>query len=232
VEFPQYAFPLRESAVHLDAATASAGADVFAISFAWGEGRVVAFSTFAFLRNDSIGTDDHAALGLEFATAARGHGDPVIFLKPPKAELMQWLRNEAWTVLVAAALLLLAWLARVVPRFGPLAPDPQPVRRRLTEHIAASGRFLWSRGERAYLLAAARERAWQTATRRFARLRALAPEAAAERLADVTAVSRLKTHRALAAAAETEKPFVAAIAALRDIEARLGASKPSTREIA
>jgi hypothetical protein len=102
------------------------------------------------------------------------------------------------------------------------------------EHIVASGRYLWSRGEGAYLLAAARERAAQAAARRFPRLKTLATDAAVQKIADVAATSRAKVQRALVAPAETAASFLAAIAALRDLESRLarrGAPTLSTKEL-
>jgi hypothetical protein len=79
---------------------------------------------------------------------------------------LEWVRRDAWPVLAAAALLLVLWLARIIPRFGPLVPDAPPVRRSLLEHVVASGRFLWSRGAGAELVEAVSERAARTARRR------------------------------------------------------------------
>ena len=49
----------------------------------------------------------------------------------------------AWPVLVSMACLLVLILWVSCLRFGPIIPDPMPPRRRLLEHIEASGRFLW-----------------------------------------------------------------------------------------
>jgi hypothetical protein len=224
-DFGRQSPALRESAVHPDASTASVGGDILALSFPWGEGRVVALSSFAFLRNVNIRDLDHAELGWQLASGAPAPGGALVFLKPPRAALGEWLLEEAWPVLIAVGLLLVLWLTRIVPRFGPLLPDPEPARRRLVEHVIASGRFLWSRGERDYLVEAARERVWNTASRRLARLKSLAPAVAVEKVAESAATSRMKAHSALMARPGTEAAFVAAMHALADIESRLGSRK-------
>jgi hypothetical protein len=59
--------------------------------------------------------------------------------------------------MIAAAILLALALWRILPRFGPILPRPEPARRQLLEHLRAAGRFRWSRGAREQLLTAARE---------------------------------------------------------------------------
>jgi hypothetical protein len=109
-----------------------------------------------------VGELDHAELGWRLASA-----QPVLlYLRMRSPPLLDWIQRDAWPVAVAAALLLLLWLARIIPRFGPLEPAEEPPRRSLLEHIVASGRFLWSRGAGASLLEAARERAVRLARRR------------------------------------------------------------------
>jgi hypothetical protein len=50
---------------------------------------------------------------------------------------------QAWMALVAFGVLVAVWLARVIPRFGPLRPEPAPAEQRLAAHLEASGRFMW-----------------------------------------------------------------------------------------
>ncbi|MDB5804598.1 MAG: hypothetical protein JWN73_1920 [Betaproteobacteria bacterium] len=60
-----------------------------------------------------------------------------------QVSLAQMLFNEAWMAIAAFAALLVLWLARVIPRFGPLTPEPPPAEQRLAAHLEASGRFFW-----------------------------------------------------------------------------------------
>ncbi len=226
VDFGYLAVPLREERPHRDAVAAKVGDDTVALAFAHGAGRAVVLGSFVFLRNTQIGMPDHAELGWQLAAEGRDRG-ALLFLRPPRAALGEWLVAEAWPVLIAAGLLLAIWLLRVIPRFGPLAPEAAPPRRRLSEHIAATGRFLWARGEAAFLIEAARERVWRLASRRFSRLGSLPQDAALEKVAESAGASRMKAYRALAAPAVKEPDFVAAASALQEIEAHLGRPRAS-----
>ena len=55
--------------------------------------------------------------------------------------LWVWLQENAWAALASLAMLLLLWLWRVVPRFGPLAAPEPGTELRLSSHLEASGRF-------------------------------------------------------------------------------------------
>jgi hypothetical protein len=67
--------------------------------------------------------------------------------------------------LIACALLLALWIWSIVPRFGPIAPDAPPGRRRLLDHLRASGRYYWAKGLRARLVVAARDAALRPVVR-------------------------------------------------------------------
>ena len=133
-----------------------------ALTFPMGRGRVTVLPSLRFLRNSAISENDHAELGWRLASTSV---PALLFVRLTSPGIMEWLASDAWPALLAAALLLLLWLARIIPRFGPLEPDPPPVRRSLLEHIVASGRFLWSRGATAELVEAVRERVARAARR-------------------------------------------------------------------
>jgi hypothetical protein len=135
------------------------------VAITHGKGRITAVSSLGFARNAAIGGAQNASLAWRLV----GSGDaPIVFLnRPERLSLWQWLVRNAWPALAGAALLVLLWLARIVPRFGPIAPDAPPVRRRLLDHLRAVGRFHWSTRRAAHLVDAARE----GALRRLARAR-------------------------------------------------------------
>jgi hypothetical protein len=183
---------------------------VLGLAFDSGRGRVTVLPSFGFLANTAIGQLDHAELGWLLAAEGRANPNVLLFMRYESPPLDEWIWTEAWPVVIAAALLVVLWLARVIPRFGPLTPDAAIDRRSLAEHIVASGRFLWSRGQRRYLVAAVRERAL-----RFARGRGLTER-------EVPAVG---------GAVEDAHDFVAAIGQLAAIESRLARrANPRTRE--
>jgi hypothetical protein len=121
------------------------------------KGQVTALGTLSFARNHSIGQFSHAELLWQIMRFAPNSKTVYFFDGPRKLSLFDWLREQAWPALAGFGLLLALWLWRVVPRFGPLAPDPEPARRRLLDHLRASARFLWSRGGGDALAESARE---------------------------------------------------------------------------
>jgi hypothetical protein len=149
------------------------------ISFARGRGMVSAAASLHFARNPgyedhfaklrqgsgrSIGAHDHAELfaRLLALTPAR---ELVVYFRPERLSLWGFLKENAAPALAACGLLLALWLWSIVPRFGPVAPDVPPGRRRLLEHLRASGRYYWVKGLRSQLVVAARD----AALRRIAR---------------------------------------------------------------
>jgi hypothetical protein len=184
------------------------------VSFARGRGTVTAASSLRFARNPwyddadarqrkrpgrSIGAHDHAELFwiLLSATPAR---ELHVYLRPERLSLWGFLKENAAPALIASGLLLALWLWSIVPRFGPVAPDAPPGRRRLLDHLRASGRYYWVRGLRSRLVVAARD----AALRRIARAQpdfALAPQGERiARLASLAGISREDAARFLSAA--------------------------------
>ena len=134
------------------------------ISFPHGKGMVTAASGLFFARNNYIGTNDNAEFLwylLELTPAA----EMQVYLRPERLSLWGFLKDNAAPVLLATALLLALWLWRIGPRFGPVVPDAPPARRRLLDHLRASGRYFWAKGLRGRLVVAARD----AALRRVAR---------------------------------------------------------------
>lgn len=93
--------------------------------------------------NDDLGKADNAAVVWTLLNIVT-HAGPVRYISDIEVPtLWQWLRTSAWAVLVSGALLIAVWLGRIVPRFGPLLPDPSTDRRALVEHLRAMGRAVW-----------------------------------------------------------------------------------------
>lgn len=139
-----------------------------------GEGMVTVANDLDYFSNRSIGSLDHAQflwdlvqLRNDAQAAMTGKSDdlktavkepyPVLFFnRPAKLSLTDWLQKHAWAPLSGGIAALLLWLWRVIPRFGPTMPDVERARRRLLDHLRASGRFLWSNGHATRLLEASR----------------------------------------------------------------------------
>lgn len=194
----------------------------------YGAGSALVATSLDFMRNALIGELDHAELA--WVLAGRGAAHEILVLGPLEApSLLEWLRVNAWQALAGAAVLLALWLWRIVPRFGPLAPDPAPGRRRLLDHLRAAGRFHWQRGDRARLLDAAREACLARIARAHPEVAALGAAARAARLAELYGLPA----DALAGALSIEPPrdalaFTRRIALMQSIHERL-AHRPGDR---
>lgn len=136
------------------------------VSVAHGAGLVSAAVDLNFARNTLIGEHDNAALLWQLVTLQPA-GELLVFHHPRRLSLWDFLVARAPGVLIAAAALLALWLWRIAPRYGTVLPDAPPARRRLLDHLRASGRYLWSRGLRARLAGAAREAALHRVARAY-----------------------------------------------------------------
>jgi hypothetical protein len=162
------------------------------VSFGRGRGVITVATTLTFARNRSIGLHDHAEMlwHLLVLTPAR---EFVVYWAPERLSLWGFLKEHAAPVLAVTGLLLALWLWSIAPRFGPVAPDAPPGRRRLLDHLRASGRYLWTRGLRSRLVVAARD----AALRRIARAQPdFAYVSTSERIARLAALANITKEEA------------------------------------
>ncbi len=168
-------------------------------SLARGRGTVTVAASLSFARNGLIGTDDNAEFFwylLELTPAK----ELQVFLRQERLSLWRFFEQHAAPAMAAAAVLLLAWLWRVAPRFGPVRPDAPPARRRLLDHLRASGRYYWTKGLRLRLVLAARDAALRHVARAHPDFAIASPEERAAHLASLTSLSKQEMERFIAAA--------------------------------
>jgi len=168
------------------------------VSFERGKGLVTAAGSLAFASNNFIGQHDHAELFwhlLELSPSAELH----VFARPQRLSLWRFLQDNAAPVLLAAGALLAFWLWRISPRFGPVAPDAPAARRRLLDHLRASGRYFWTRGLRERLVIAARDAALRRLARAQPDFAVALPAERAARLARLVGVDEQEAARFIAA---------------------------------
>lgn len=155
-----------------------------------GRGELTLLPDLSFVYSESLAELDHAAyveqiLGLgEEREGARP--EAVVWSRPVERSLFRWLQDHARPVMVALLLLTLAWVVRNLPRFGPLAPEPQPRRRSLWEHLEASARLMWQDGGPEHLARRTREALVARAQRLHPAFAALDLGGRAQWLADQT----------------------------------------------
>ena len=128
-----------------------------------GTGQVTVLNDLDFLRYTALGEADHARF---FWYLTDGRGTVWLLQDIAMPSLATWLWQRIPQTILTLVLLLGLWLWSRAPRFGPLLPVPPPRRRRLLEHVDASGHFLWRQDRQATLLAALREAILERAARR------------------------------------------------------------------
>ena len=175
---------------------ASSGDSLRLATFARGRGKVTVASGLDFARNPrfltsrrsspridpQIGDHDHAALLWRLMQAGTAT-EFAVYWHPVRLSLWNFLTEHALAAIAASAALLAIWLWHIAPRFGPVAPDAPPARRRLLDHLRASGRYYWALDLRERLLVAARDAALRRVLRVQPEFAGAKPEERAARLA-------------------------------------------------
>jgi hypothetical protein len=169
---------------------------VYLAAFTRGRGVVTIATSLGFARNAQIGERDNAeALWRLMQLTPATH--LAVYWQPARLSLWGFLAENAIAVLATGAALLIAWLWHIAPRFGPVTPDSPPARRRLLDHLRASGRYYWALDMRERLLSAARDAVLRRVLRVQPEFAAAAPPERAARLASLAGVSLEEAARLL-----------------------------------
>jgi len=198
------------------------GGSTWFASWPEGAGRITVLDGIARFRNRGIGEHDNADLlrrTWEMSPASRQMLIARVIDSPP---LWAWLGQYALGPLVAGSMLLALWLTRQAVRLGPIRPAPPAQRRRLLEHVRACGRFRWSQGARASLLAAAREICQRRMLTLDPRLGHMVRAQRDRELAASTGMSEEVITRAFDATPHSAREFVQIVATLASIHGALG----------
>ena len=191
------------------------------LHLAIGRGHVTVLPSFYFMTNLALGEHDHAQLAWEIVRFVPATRTVAIAPRLERPSILTWLVEEARPALVAAAALLLLWLWRAATRFGPVVPEPLPERRRLLDHLRASGRYMWRAGASARLIAAVRETCLHRIARTRPALMELTPAERSARLAALTGLALREIELAWAGEPDTPAAFTAAVRTLQGIEEKL-----------
>lgn len=187
-----------------------------------GRGLVTVVADLAFAENRLIGVADHAEFLWQLARSLPTSREFLVFNRIERLSLWQWLTEHALAVLVSGAALLVLWLWRIGPRFGPVAADLPPARRRLLDHLRASGRFHWNNRGRDRLAEAAREACLARLARAHPGFASLPPGERAARLATYAGITEAEAARLIAPGTVGRgAEFIALMRALQQVHARL-----------
>ncbi len=195
-----------------------------------GRGRITVISGFDFFGGVALKKHDHAEF-LWHLLVAKGNGvgdnrakqTVWLALRDPGGGLWVWLKDYAWMVLAALALLLLAWLARIVPRFGTLLVAAAPARLSLAEHLVAMGRYLGNKHAFTPLAAAVRERFFARLARERPALARLSLGALVGELEKQSGLGEARIRRAIEAPPADRRAFFETVRTLRTLEQNLRA---------
>lgn len=174
------------------------------VTLRFGDGVVTAIADLDYLSNGAIGSLDHAQFLWDLvrlrepATPDDSGVQPVLFFNHPgKLSLIDWLATNAWASLTGGAAALLLWLWHVIPRFGPVMPDPERTRRSLLDHLRASGRFLWSNGHAKRLLESSRRACLRRIDRSLPHFSSASPDERVPLLTQVLGLEQEQAQRIL-----------------------------------
>ena len=187
-----------------------------------GRGLVTVAADLAFAQNRLIGVADNAEFLWQVLRSLPESRELLVLPRIERLSLWHWLIEHAPAVLAAGSALLVLWLWRIGPRFGPVAADEPPARRRLLDHLRASGRFHWNNRGRDRLTEAAREACLGRLARAHPGFAALPAAERAAHLAVYAGITEAEaTHLLAPGSARRGAEFIALMRALRQVHARL-----------
>jgi hypothetical protein len=132
----------------------------YMLQFAVGQGLLTVLTSTSIFNNKQIADYDHARF-LHHLVQLEGHNQAVWLIRvDDMPSLWQWLWSHAWYLMFSLTLLFILWLWRAPLRFGPLLADKSLKRRRLIEHIQASGYYRWHDQQSGYLLLQVQDSVW------------------------------------------------------------------------
>ena len=125
------------------------------LSVSYGTGRVTVLSDARPLRNRYLGQADHAQLLVDLMDLSRG--GQVVFTNGTGEGFFSLVWRNFWMAVVAAAVAVVFWLWKNMPRFGPVQDLPESTQREFSGQVRGIGRFLWKNKRDDALLGALRQ---------------------------------------------------------------------------
>lgn len=120
-----------------------------------GDGRIYFITDGRIFRNPYLPMKDHARL-LENISSEVYFGD-IIFAHGERRGFWSLMIGYAWPALLGVFVLLVFWLWKSIPRFGPLLEIPESHARYYAQSVSNTGRFLWKYKRADVLLTSLRE---------------------------------------------------------------------------
>ncbi len=132
--------------------------ETFLIQRAVGNGLITLISELDIIENQLLRNTDNAEI---FWYLIHSHHEKPanvwLFHNNEMPNLLSLIWKYGWTVILSLAGLLLFWLFQSAQRFGPLIPKQAIARRRLMEHVDASGQYFWKMKNKQLLIDSTRK---------------------------------------------------------------------------
>ncbi len=173
-----------------------------AMRFQIGSGNITVLSDIRWIHNHMLERADHGAL-LWRVVNASAEDEVWLIHGQDRPSLFAVLRENAAPLLLAVGIFVLVWLWQASRRFGPVHQLPEDNRRRLSEHLEASGRFLFRQDALGMLFNASRERLQKQIQRQHPQWRQLPLERQALHLAERSGIEQGAILRLLSEPAPT-----------------------------
>lgn len=131
---------------------------VFLLNRTYGDGMVSIASDLEFAENNYIEDEDHAEFFWQLVHRKHANPENVWLLNSDDMPaLWEWLWQYAWQLILTLFVFLALWLYSLSHRFGPTIAVQELDRRRLLEHIQASGYFFWKKNQQNKLIESSRQ---------------------------------------------------------------------------
>ncbi|MEK7991082.1 MAG: DUF4350 domain-containing protein [Thiotrichaceae bacterium] len=178
------------------------------LSFIHGSGRITVASDLGFIENDKVGQHDHAQFLWHLVNFEHRLPDKVWFILTSEDQfptLFELLWQHAKWLVISSVILLIIWLWHISRRFGSILPIPAKSRRRLLEHIEASGYFLWQQKQSHYLLHRVQQQTWQRLAIVHPQWLSLPQDQLCQHLSDMTQIQTQDINQAIQLAQTAEQ---------------------------
>jgi len=192
------------------------------LEFKMDKGWVTLLSDINFLTNRHIDKFDHAAF-LHTVVHIDDSKRQLWLIRNDDSPSIFWLiYGNAFSALMMFLIFVFVWLWYASRRFGPMAPNAQPIRRSMSEHITSAGHFQWRNHNRSELLASAQKALHE----QIAQLRPLwlklSEDELAEKLTKISGLDKEHVFRAITTRqVKKELEFTAIIEVLSTIRKKL-----------
>ena len=186
------------------------------------EGWVTLLSGIEFMTNANLDKEDHAAFLHTLVHINNSDRKLWIIRNDDNPSLLSILYNEQYPIFISFIMFVLFWLWYASRRFGPVAPDPQAVRRSMSEHIVSTGHYQWRSRNRKELLHSVQKALHEQIVQTHPLWVRLSDKERAGKLAKLAGLNEEKVYLAITTkSAERELEFTAIIEVFSKIRKKL-----------